>query len=121
MAVARIVKTQITPDEYEQMRERLGVGDAAPPPGGHFHVAAIGEDGKIRIVEVWDSREEAEAWAEKVATASQALGAAMYAQGDAAEGAGASAGSPSDTSDEDIVEAEIVDEPADGNAGKDDQ
>jgi molecular chaperone DnaK len=59
--------------------------------------------------------------AEKVATASQALGAAMYAQGDAAEGAGASGGSSSDTSDDDIVEAEIVDEPADGNAGKDDQ
>ena len=40
VAIARIVKTRITPDEYEQMRERLGVGDAAPPPGGHFHVAA---------------------------------------------------------------------------------
>jgi len=74
VAIARIVKTQITPDEYEQMRERLGVDDAAPPPGGHFHVAAIGEDGKIRIVEVWDSREEAEAWAEKVATARNEAG-----------------------------------------------
>ena len=68
MAIARIIETEITPEEYEQMRERLGVGDT-PPPGGSFHVAAIGEAGKVRIVEVWDSREQAEAWGEKVAAA----------------------------------------------------
>lgn len=68
MAIARIIETGITPDEYDQMRERLGMADA-PPPGGASHVAAIGEDGKIRIVEVWDSREQAEAWGEKVMAA----------------------------------------------------
>ncbi|MHB8470977.1 MAG: hypothetical protein ACYDCH_14660 [Gaiellaceae bacterium] len=66
MASARIIDTGITPGEYDVMRERLGVGDT-PPPGGAFHVAAIGENGKIRILEVWDSREQAEAWGEKVA------------------------------------------------------
>ena len=65
MATARFVKTGITPDEYDQMRETLGVGDT-PPPGGVFHAAAVGEDGKIRVLEVWDSREQAEAWGEKV-------------------------------------------------------
>lgn len=73
MASARIVETQITPDEYDQMRERLGVGDT-PPPGGVFHLAAIGQNGKIRIVEVWDSREQAEEWGEKVAAARQEAG-----------------------------------------------
>ena len=34
--------------------------------GGVFHAAAVGEDGKIRVFEVWDSREQAEAWGEKV-------------------------------------------------------
>ncbi len=68
MAIARIVETRITPEEYDQMRERLGMDDT-PPPGGAFHVAALGEDGKVRIVEVWDSREQAEAWGEKVAAA----------------------------------------------------
>lgn len=56
---------------------------------------------------------------EAVATASQALGAALYQQQAAGEGAGSSAGgdsgaagagSTADGSDEDVVEAEIVDE-----------
>ncbi len=63
MATARFVNTGITPDEYDQMREKLG--DTAPP-GGVFHAAAVGDDGKIRVFEVWDTREQAEAWGEKV-------------------------------------------------------
>src|SRR3954463_203138 len=65
VATARFVNTGITPDEYDQMREKLGVGDT-PPAGGLFHAAAVGEDGKIRVFEVWDSREQAEAWGDKV-------------------------------------------------------
>jgi len=73
MAIVRIVETQITPEEYDQMRERLGIG-GTPPPGGAFHVAAIGEEGKVRIVEVWDSREQAEAWGDKVTAAREEAG-----------------------------------------------
>jgi len=55
--------------------------------------------------------------AEKVATTSQALGAAMYAQaqssGEQAEG---DSGSSSSTSDDDVVDAEIVDEGEDTKA-----
>ena len=47
---------------------------STPPPGGAFHAAAIGEDGNIRIFEVWDSREQAEAWSEKVAAARDKAG-----------------------------------------------
>ena len=68
VAIARIIDTRITSDEYDEMRVRLGMEDA-PPPGSLFHVAALGEDGKVRIVEVWDSREQAEAWGEKVMAA----------------------------------------------------
>ncbi|HEX5016321.1 MAG TPA: molecular chaperone DnaK [Actinomycetes bacterium] len=54
---------------------------------------------------------------EKVATASQALGAAMYQSGDAPS-ATASRESTSDTSsDDDIVDAEVVDEGADDAEG----
>jgi molecular chaperone DnaK len=53
--------------------------------------------------------------AEKVATTSQALGAAMYAQSSAAAGGSdAPAGEPTaESSDDDVVDAEIVDEPDD--------
>ncbi|UGQ15112.1 molecular chaperone DnaK [Yinghuangia sp. ASG 101] len=52
--------------------------------------------------------------AEKVATTSQKLGSAMYANaqpgGDAAGAAGASAGNTAGAADDDVVDAEIVDE-----------
>jgi len=47
---------------------------STPPPGAAFHVAAIGEDGNVRIAEVWDSRDQAEAWSEKVAAARESAG-----------------------------------------------
>ncbi|HVQ87335.1 MAG TPA: molecular chaperone DnaK [Actinomycetes bacterium] len=57
--------------------------------------------------------------AEKVATASQSLGAAMYAQSEAAGSGAAEDGAAADSGDDDIVEAEIVDEPAEsGEADK---
>ena len=73
MAIARIVQTEVTPAEYDQMVERLGVG-STPPPGGVFHVAALGDNGKVRIVEVWDTREQAEAWGDKVAALREQAG-----------------------------------------------
>ena len=68
LAVAKIIETRLTPTAYDQILVRLEVGDT-PPPGGAFHVATLSEDGTVRIVEVWDSREQAEAWGEKVAAA----------------------------------------------------
>jgi hypothetical protein len=73
MAIARIIHTGIEPEQYDKMRESLGIQDA-PPPGGTFHVAGRGEDGKIKIVEVWETREQAEAWGEKVAAARDEAG-----------------------------------------------
>ena len=73
MAVVRIIETDIGPAEYDQMRSALGIVDT-PPPGGAFHVAAVGENGKMRIVEVWDSLEQAQAWGDKVTAAREAAG-----------------------------------------------
>ncbi len=73
MAVARIVKAPIDTDTYDKVRAHLGIVDT-PPPGGQLHVAAVGDDGQLRIFEVWDSREQAEAWAEKVAAAREEAG-----------------------------------------------
>ncbi len=66
-----------------------------------------------------DDAEAIKAATEKVAQSSQQLGAAMYAQaqaeggaaGDAASGTAGSAGGAGDTVDDDVVDAEVVDEP----------
>jgi hypothetical protein len=73
MAICRIIETGRTPEEYDQVRAKVGIGDS-PPPGGKVHIAARGDDGKIRVIEVWDSREEAEAFGQKVMAARQELG-----------------------------------------------
>ena len=74
MAICRIIETGATPEEYDQVRSNVGLDDAVPP-GAKFHVAAKGDDGKIRIIELWDSRDEAERFTEeKVRPAREAAG-----------------------------------------------
>lgn len=73
MAICRIIETGATPEQYDQVRSQLGLGDSAPP-GASLHIAARGDDGKIRIVEIWDSREQAEQFGEKVRAARDAVG-----------------------------------------------
>jgi hypothetical protein len=73
MAICRIIETGSTPEQYEQIRSKLGV-DETPPPGDLIHIAAKGEDGTIRIIDVWESREQAEEWGDKVRAARQDLG-----------------------------------------------
>lgn len=73
MDTAKFIITGITADEYDQMVAQLGV-EGTPPSGAGFHLAAVGDDGKVKIVELWDSREAAEAWGEKVLAARTAAG-----------------------------------------------
>ena len=68
MAICRIIETGRTPDEYDRVREKLNIGDSLPA-GSRLHVAALGDDGKIRVIEVWETREQAEAFGEKVMAA----------------------------------------------------
>jgi hypothetical protein len=73
MAICRIIETGVAPEQYDQVREQLGLGDS-PPPGASLHIAARGEDGTVRIVEVWDSREQAEEFGERVRKAREGAG-----------------------------------------------
>jgi hypothetical protein len=73
MAIFRIIETGVTPEQYDQVSERLGMGDS-PPPGAQFHVAALADDGTIRVLELWDSRDQAEQFTEKVRAAREELG-----------------------------------------------
>ena len=74
MAVCRIIETGVSPEQYEKIRDKVGARDN-PPDGGQLHIAAISTDGTIRIIEVWDTREQAEAFSEKVRAARQEMGA----------------------------------------------
>jgi hypothetical protein len=73
MAVCRIIDTGVTPEQYDQVREQLGVGDGGPP-GATLHLAALRDDGTVRIVEVWGSQDQAEEWGERVREARSAVG-----------------------------------------------
>jgi hypothetical protein len=64
MPICRIIESGATAEQYDQVRSRLGVEDSAPP-GASLHVAARGDDGMIRIFEIWDSREQAEEWTQE--------------------------------------------------------
>ena len=75
MAICRIIETGATPDQYEQVRARVGLGDEVPP-GGVLHIAAKGDDGMLRVIEVWGSRDMAEEFTKKVMAAREELGIA---------------------------------------------
>jgi len=75
MAVCRIIHTSATPGEYDSIFEKLSTSGASTA-GRTLHVAAVGEDGKIRVVELWESRSEADAFGEAVRAAREELGIA---------------------------------------------
>lgn len=73
MAICRIIETGATPEQYDRVSEHIGVGDD-PPPGAQFHVAAVTDDGTIRVLEVWDSRDQAEQFTERILAGRAELG-----------------------------------------------
>ncbi len=79
MAVCRIIETGATPEEYERVRNELGIGEGLPA-GSSLHVAAVGEDGTIRIVEVWEAREQADEFGEKVRATRERIGVGVGRQ-----------------------------------------
>jgi|SRR5919198_5063839 quinol monooxygenase YgiN len=53
--VIHVLSEQVDESRYEQVNEKLNAqGD--PPSGLRFHAAGRADDGRIRIIEVWDSR-----------------------------------------------------------------
>jgi hypothetical protein len=73
MSICRVIETGATPEQYDQVTERLGIGDS-PPPGARFHLAAVADDGTIRVLEAWDSRDQAEQFTERVRAAREEVG-----------------------------------------------
>jgi hypothetical protein len=75
MAVAMLIDNQNGSQEiYEQLRERIGLDK---PAGGIFHVAGPSPNGGWRVIEIWESEEDAKRFlAEGLRPAAEAIGAA---------------------------------------------
>jgi hypothetical protein len=60
---------------YESVRERLSL---EKPAGGIFHVAGPGPDGGWRVIEVWESEQDAQRFVqERLLPAFKAVGAPL--------------------------------------------
>jgi hypothetical protein len=74
MAVAMLIDNPNGSQEiYEQLRERIGLDK---PAGGMFHVAGPSPNGGWRVIEIWESEEDAKRFlAERLGPAAEAVGA----------------------------------------------
>jgi hypothetical protein len=73
MAVAMLIDNPNGSQEiYEQLRERIGLDK---PAGGIFHVAGPSPNGGWRVIEIWESDEDAKRFlAERLGPAAAAVG-----------------------------------------------
>ena len=61
--VVRFQPASLTSEQYDESLRRLG-GDF-PPDGLDYHVC-FGSEGNLRVSEIWDSREQLEAFGERL-------------------------------------------------------
>ncbi len=61
--VVRFQPASLTREQYDESLRRLG-GDF-PPDGLDYHVC-FGSEGNLRVSEIWDSREQLEAFGERL-------------------------------------------------------
>jgi len=73
MAVAMLIDNPNGSKEiYEQLRERIGLDK---PAGGVLHVAGPSPNGGWRVIEIWESEEDAKRFlAERLGPAAEAVG-----------------------------------------------
>lgn len=56
--VVHILPEQVTVETYEAVNQKLNERGVDVPSGLKFHAAGRSEDGRVRIIEVWDSRSD---------------------------------------------------------------
>ena len=61
----RFVPASLTAAEYDESIRRLDAGGDFPPDGMEYHVC-FGTEGNLRVSEIWDSREQLDAFAERL-------------------------------------------------------
>jgi hypothetical protein len=56
----------VNKERYDATRAKIGVDSGNIPEGGIVHIAGEGPDGSWRVIEVWESEEDARAWDAKL-------------------------------------------------------
>lgn len=63
--LVRFAPASLTAEQYDESVSRLQESGDFPPDGQDLHVC-FGSDGNLRVSEVWDSKEQFEAFGEKL-------------------------------------------------------
>jgi hypothetical protein len=64
--VIRFAPRSATIEQYEESVRRFQEAGDFPPDGMEYHVCFLTNDGDIRVSEIWDSQEQAQAFAERL-------------------------------------------------------
>ena len=63
--LARFTPASLTAEQYDESIRRLDEAGPWPPDGLDYHVC-FGSDGTLRVSEIWDSKEQFEAFGQKL-------------------------------------------------------
>ena len=63
--LARFTPASLTTKQYDESVRRLEEAGPWPPDGLDFHVC-FGSDGNLRVSEIWDSKEQFEAFGQQL-------------------------------------------------------
>ena len=63
--VVRFHPTGMTRQQYDEADQKLRAAGAWPPDGMDYHVC-FGQDGDLRVSEIWDSQEKFEAFGQRL-------------------------------------------------------
>jgi hypothetical protein len=56
----------VTTEQYDESVRRLQEAGNFPPEGMAYHVCFLSPDGNVRVSEIWDSREQADAFGQRL-------------------------------------------------------
>jgi hypothetical protein len=81
--LVRFTPAGLTKETYDQVSEKLEDSEW-PPDGLQLHVA-FGDDGDLKVSEIWESREQMEAFGERLMPVLEEAGVQMSAEPEAFE------------------------------------
>jgi hypothetical protein len=64
--VVRFQPSSLTAEQYDESIRRLEEGEGGFPPEGLDYHICFGQEGSLRVSEIWDSREQLEAFGERL-------------------------------------------------------